>query len=176
LRYPHIRAENPVLSLMNDQTLQTLYDSDFEIWVEKTIDCLEKQQFNRLDIQHLIEELTDLGRSDRKTLESNLMILMAHLLKLKIQNNVPESRSGSWYDSVVEHRQRVYKSLRDTPSLKNYLETAIESAYPDATKVAIKEGKLAKFGVPIPSEMVYPTTCPFTVEELLDEDFMGLSK
>jgi hypothetical protein len=161
---------------MNDQTLQTLYDSDFEIWVEKTIDCLEKQQFNRLDIQHLIEELTDLGRSDRKTLESNLMILMAHLLKLKIQNNVPESRSGSWYDSVVEHRQRVYKSLRDTPSLKNYLETAIESAYPDATKVAIKEGKLAKFGVPIPSEMVYPTTCPFTVEELLDEDFMGLSK
>jgi hypothetical protein len=50
---------------------------------------------------------------------------------------------GSWYDSVVEHRQRVYKSLRDTPSLKSYLETAIQSAYPDARKVAIKEGKLA---------------------------------
>jgi hypothetical protein len=94
---------------MNDQTLQTLYDSDFQVWVEKTIDCLEKQQLNRLDIQHLIEELTDLGRSDRKELESNLMILMAHLLKLKIQNDVPEQRSGRWYDSVVEHRQRVYK-------------------------------------------------------------------
>jgi hypothetical protein len=75
---------------MNDQTLQTLYDSDFQVWVEKTIDCLEKQQFNRLDIQHLIEELTDLGRSDRKTLESNLMILMAHLLKLKIQRCVSD--------------------------------------------------------------------------------------
>ena len=59
---------------MNDQTLQTLYDSDFQVWVEKTIDCLEKEQFNRLDIQHLIEELTNLGRSDRKTLESNLMM------------------------------------------------------------------------------------------------------
>lgn len=159
---------------MNNQTLQTLYESDFQVWVEKTIDCLEKQQFNRLDIQHLIEELTDLGRSDRKELESNLMILMAHLLKLKIQNNIPEQRSGSWYDSVVEHRQRVYKNLRDTPSLKNYLETAIQSAYPDARKVAIKEGKLAKFGVPIPSEVVYPITCPFTLEQVLDEDFMGL--
>ena len=69
---------------MNNQTLQTLYESDFQVWVEKTIDCLEKQQFNRLDIQHLIEELTDLGRSDKKELESNLIILMAHLLKLKI--------------------------------------------------------------------------------------------
>ncbi|MFM7440617.1 MAG: DUF29 family protein, partial [Snowella sp.] len=57
---------------MNNQTLQTLYESDFQVWVEKTIDCLEKQQFNHLDIQHLIEELTDLGRSDRKELESNL--------------------------------------------------------------------------------------------------------
>jgi len=163
-----------VLSLMNDQTLQTLYDSDFQVWIEKTIDCLQKQQFNRLDIQHLIEELTDLGRSDRKALESNLMILMAHLLKLKIQNDVPEQMKGSWYDSIVEHRQRVYNSLRDTPSLKSYLETAIQSAYFDARKVAIKEGKLARFGVPIPSEVVYPMTCPFTLEQILDEDFMGL--
>ena len=75
---------------MNNQTLQTLYESDFQVWVEQTTDCLEKQQFNRLDIQYLIEELTDLGRSDRKALESNLMILMAHLLKLKIQRCVSD--------------------------------------------------------------------------------------
>jgi len=159
---------------MNDPTLPTLYESDFQSWLEKTINYLENQQFNRLDIQHLIEELTDLGRSERKALESNLMILIAHLLKLKIQNNVPEPMKGSWYDSVVEHRQRVHKSLRDTPSLKNYLEMAIQSAYPDARKVAIKEGKLAKFGVQIPAEMAYPVTCPFTLEQLLDEDFIGL--
>ena len=159
---------------MSDQTLQTLYESDFQVWLEKTIDCLEKKQFNRLDIQHLIEELKDLGRSDRKALESNLMILMAHLLKLKIQNDVPEQMKGSWYDSIVENSQRVYNSLRDTPSLKNHLETAIKSAYSDARKVAIKEGKLAKFGVPIPSEVLYPITCPFTLEQILDEDFMGL--
>lgn len=159
---------------MDKPTLEALYDSDFEHWLEKTINYLENQQFNYLDIQHLIEELVDLGRSERKALESNLMILIAHLLKLKIQNTVPEQMKGSWYDSVVEHRQRVYKSLRDTPSLKPYLETAIQSAYPDARKVAIKEGKLAKFGIPIPPEDVYPVTCPFTVEQLLDEDFMGL--
>ena len=40
---------------MSYKTLQTLYESDFQVWLEKTIDCLEKKQFNRLDIQHLIE-------------------------------------------------------------------------------------------------------------------------
>lgn len=159
---------------MNDSTLHTLYDSDFQHWLEKTINYLKNQQFSQLDIQHLVEELEDLGRSEKKALESNLMILMAHLLKLKIQNNVPEQMKGSWYDSVVEHRQRVCKSLRDTPSLKSYLEMAVQSAYPDARKVAIKEGKLAKFGIPIPPEEIYPATCPFTLKQLLDDDFMGL--
>jgi hypothetical protein len=158
---------------MDNPTLKTLYESDFQNWLEKTINYLENQQFSQLDIQHLVEELKDLGRSERKALESNLMILIAHLLKLKIQSNVPEQMKGSWYDSVVEHRQRIDKSLRDTPSLKSYLETAIKSAYPDARKVAIKEGKLAKFGIPIPSEETYPATCPFTLKQLLDEDFMG---
>ena len=159
---------------MNNPTLKTLYDSDFQHWLEQTIEYLENQQFNQLDIQNLVEELKDLGRSEKKALESNLMILIAHLLKLKIQNNVPEQMKGSWYDSVVEHRQRVRKSLRDTPSLKSYLETAIQIAYPDARKVAIKEGKLAKFGIPIPAEEIYPATCPFSLEQILDEDFMGL--
>lgn len=157
-----------------DHDLPLLYESDYQTWLEKTIDCLKKQQFDNLDIAHLIEELTDLGRSEKKALESNLMILIAHLLKLTIQHSVPDSMKGSWYDSVVEHRQRICKSLRDTPSLKSYLETALQSAYPDARKVAIKEGKLAKLGMPIPAESDYPLTCPFTITQLLDEDFMGL--
>ncbi|BFM40121.1 DUF29 domain-containing protein [Synechocystis sp. LKSZ1] len=152
---------------------ETLYNNDFQGWIEETIHHLENQQFDQLDIQNLIEELAELGRSEKRSLESNLMILIAHLLKLRIQQDVPEAMKGSWYDSVVEHRQRVCKSLRDTPSLKGYLASAIESAYPDARKVAIKEGKLAKFGVRIPPEFDYPPTCPFTLEQLLDEDFMG---
>ena len=50
---------------------------------------------------------------------------------------------------------------------------AIKEAYPDARKVAIKESKFAKFGVPIPLENEYPVDCPFSIEQILDEDFMG---
>ncbi len=69
---------------------KTLYDRDFQLWIQQTIQQLENLEFDALDIKHLIEELTDLGKSERNTIESNLMILLAHLLKLKIQHDAPE--------------------------------------------------------------------------------------
>ncbi|EAZ91704.1 hypothetical protein CY0110_26273 [Crocosphaera chwakensis CCY0110] len=39
---------------------------------------------------------------------------------------------------------------------------------------SFKEGKLAKFGVRIPQEHEYPESCPFTIEQILDEDFYGI--
>jgi hypothetical protein len=150
---------------------ETLYDQDFQVWLEKTIASLKNRDFDSLDIENLIEELADLGKSEKRTLESNLMILLAHLLKLKVQYDAPSSMQESWYSSIIEHRQRVLKNLRDTPSLKSYLETAIQSAYSDARKIAIKENKLAKLGIRIPHENEYSMICPFSVEQILDEDF-----
>ena len=152
----------------------TLYNRDLQLWIEQTIQQLQNREFVSLDIEHLIEELVDLGKSEKNTLRSNLKILLAHLLKLKIQDDAPDSMKGSWYSSVVEHRQRVLDNLADTPSLKSFLVEAVEKAYPDARKVAIKEGKLAKFGVRIPEESDYPITFPFSIEQILDEDFYGL--
>ena len=54
---------------------QTLYDQDFHQWIEKTINQLEQRDFNNLDINHLIEELKDLGKSDKNALESNLSLI-----------------------------------------------------------------------------------------------------
>ena len=151
-----------------------LYDRDLQLWIEQTIQQLQNHEFESLDIEHLIEELVDLGKSERNTLKSNLKILLAHLLKLKIQHDVPDSMKASWYSSVVEHRQRVLDNVADAPSLKSFLVEAVEKAYPDARKVAIKESKLAKFGVRVPEGSEYPITCPFSIEQILDEDFYGL--
>jgi Domain of unknown function DUF29 len=152
----------------------TLYDRDLQLWIEQTISQLKTGQFETLDIEHLIEELTGLGKSEKNALRSNLKILLIHLLKLKVQHDVPDTIKSSWYSSVLEHRQRVLDNLADTPSLNSFLMEALEKAYPDARKGAIKEGKLAKFGVPIPEDNEYPTTCPFSIAQILDEDFYGL--
>jgi hypothetical protein len=43
-----------------------LYDSDFDLWIEQTIQQLKDRQFERLDVEHLIEELQDLGKSEKR--------------------------------------------------------------------------------------------------------------
>ncbi len=153
---------------------ENLYDQDFQKWIQQTIKHLQKAEFDQLDREHLIEELEDLGKSEKRFLESNLMILLAHLVKLKVQKNAPEMMQQSWLNSVDENRKHIQKSLRETPSLKSSLIPSIESAYPDAYQLAIKEGKRAKFGVNIPETSDYPVICPFSVTEILNEDFYGL--
>jgi hypothetical protein len=104
---------------------------------------------------------------------SNLTILIAHLLKLTVQSDAPEMMKVSWYSSVTEHRFRIKKDLQENPSFKNYLHEVILVAYADAKKLAIKESKNAKLGVRKPNELEYPLDLPFTLEQLLDEDFYG---
>lgn len=159
-----------------NQTPLTLYEQDFQKWIEQTIQQLETRDYESLDIKHLVEELIDLVKSEKNALESNLMILLAHLLKLFVQSDVLLTMKNSWYRSIIEHRERVIKALDDTPSLHNYLPTIVETAYSRGRKIAIKEGKIASFGVRIPQEHEYPNFCPFSVEQILDEDFFGRLK
>ncbi|NJR69449.1 MAG: DUF29 domain-containing protein [Synechococcales cyanobacterium CRU_2_2] len=154
---------------------EALYDRDFQLWIEKTIQQLQNHEFEALDIEHLIEELVDLGRSERNTLRSNLMILLAHLLKLQVQADAPDTMKGSWYSSILEHRQRVLNHLADTPSLKSFLVEAVEKAYGDGRKLAIKEGQLARLGCRVLEKSEeYPIICPFSIDQILDEDFYGV--
>ncbi|PSF39024.1 DUF29 domain-containing protein [Aphanothece hegewaldii CCALA 016] len=153
---------------------QTLYEQDFQLWIEQTIASLKNRDFDALDIDHLIEELADLGQSEKISLESNLIILLAHLLKLKVQQNVPHTMKSKWYESINEHRLHIEKNLQNSPSFKSSFDTAIQSAYPNARKLAIKDSQNAILGVSIPKADEYPQTCPFSVEQILDEDFYGL--
>jgi hypothetical protein len=139
----------------------TLYDRDLQAWLEQTIAHLKNREFESLDTEHLIEELIDLGKSDKSALKSNLTILLAHLLKLTVQKDAPDTMKGNWYGSALEHRQRVLDQLTDTPSLKSFLDEALAKAYPSARKLAIQEGKLAQFGVVPPEDSAYPQTSPF---------------
>ncbi|GBF81496.1 hypothetical protein AsFPU1_2910 [Aphanothece sacrum FPU1] len=62
-----------------------LYDQDFLLWLETTINNLQKRQLSRLDYDNLIEELSAMGRKEKHALESNLIIILLHLLKWQYQ-------------------------------------------------------------------------------------------
>ncbi len=77
--------------------ITSLYDKDYNAWIESTIDQLKTLQFSDIDWANLIEELEDMGRREKRAVYSNLKILLLHLLKYRYQ---PEQRSRSWLSSI----------------------------------------------------------------------------
>lgn len=138
-----------------------LYEADYLKWIETTVQRLRERDYFNVDWENLIEEIEDMARNERRRLSSNLIILLMHLLKWQYQ---PERRSGSWKGSIVEHRRRIRNDLQDSPSLKPYLEQVFSECYPDAVEQAA-----AETGLP---QATFPESCPYTMTEILDTNFL----
>ena len=65
--------------------MTTLYDRDHSAWAEQTVQLLHSHQFHQLDLDHLIEGVESLGKSQRRALASSLTVLIIHLLKWTYQ-------------------------------------------------------------------------------------------
>lgn len=70
----------------SNQLTKSLYDTDYHLWVLETLKNLENKDFDSLDLENLIEEISDLSRREKRRLESLLICLFEHLLKLKYWN------------------------------------------------------------------------------------------
>jgi hypothetical protein len=110
-----------------------LYNRDYRAWANRQIDALSAGRFADLDIAHLLEELGDMGRSERNELENRLVVLLAHLLKWQIQydrltDRWKEFKGDSWRSTIVEQRDRIVSRLDKSPGLKPGLSGLIEEA------------------------------------------------
>ena len=139
-----------------------LYETDFVTWAEHQAALLEQKQFEQLDLANLIDEVLDLSKRERQALYSNLKIILLHLLKWNYQ---PAMRSNSWKASIREHRQRVARQLKDSPSLKPYLQEIFADCYQDARLLAADETEL-------PAQ-TFPADCPYSVSDTQNSDFWG---
>lgn len=141
--------------------LKSLYDADYIEWIEATLKKLQQQDYANVDWENLLDEIADMSRSEKRRLESNLVVVLIHLLKWQYQRN---RRSRSWEASIFEHRRRIRRALRSSPSLKPYLEQVLEEAYSDAAHQAGIET-----GLPIET---FPKECSYAITQILDEDFL----
>ena len=140
---------------------RALYEQDYALWLDQAVDLLRSQNFAGIDIENLITELEGMGGSQKQAIESNLEVLLMHLLKYKYQ---PAKRSNSWRYTIIEHRLRLHKAFKHSPSLKRYFLQEFAECYLSARKLASAETGLAIATFPIES--------PFTPEQTLDEDFL----
>lgn len=59
--------------------VKTIYDLDFALWIEETVQKLKFGDFAQIDVENLIEEVESLGKSQRKSVRSYLLRLLEHL-------------------------------------------------------------------------------------------------
>jgi len=138
----------------------SLYDTDFYAWANQQADLLRAGKLDAADIANIAEEIESMGRTEKRELVSRLKVLMLHLLKWQFQ---PALRSRSWTLTVEEQRQQLVDHMADNPSLRSRLPESIEQAYRLALVAVERETGL--------SRVTFPTTCPFTYDQMADDGF-----
>ena len=140
--------------------IKNLYHSDYLLWLQETRQLLKDKDFDRLDIENLIEEIESLGRSERNKLISSLRLIYQHLLKWQYQ---PNKRTKSWSNTISRERDNVSDYLEDVPSLKNLLQDkdVLAKAYQRGRRDAVRETGISDF----------PQESPYAIEQVLDSNF-----
>lgn len=137
------------------------YSADFSLWIRQTVQLLQERRWQEIDVPNLIQEVEDLGKSERRGINSQLTRLLLHLLKWQYQ---PQRRSDSWLDSITDARTQIELAIADSPSLRNYPAEQLEVNYQRARRQAAQQTQL--------EISVFPEVCPYALEQILSEDWL----
>lgn len=138
--------------------LADLYMADETAWLDAMADFIARGEYSQLDYEHLREFLTDMANRDRKEMKSRLIVLIAHVLKWVHQ---PGRRSKSWALTILEQQDELSDDLSQA-SLRNHAMSVLSEAYQKALRRATRETGL--------KAQRFPSTCPYTLDELLTFD------
>jgi hypothetical protein len=142
----------------------SLYDQDFYLWIQATVQALQARDFAQLDLENLIEEVESMGRSEKHELKSRLVVLLMHLLKWRYQ---PQKQTESWRSTIAEQRICLELLLEDSPSLQPFCREVFATCYNKARIKAAQETEIAL--------ALFPLDPPFNLEETLQMGYLPKS-
>jgi hypothetical protein len=145
--------------------LKQLYEQDYYLWLEKTIELLKTGKLNQLDWENLIEEIENLGRSEKRAVVSFLKQLIKHLLLYHYWQTERQWSSQGWLEEISNFRFELSQYF-DSKTLKNYAEQELNIIYTRARKEAILKSNIAHI----------PIICPYSLEQILNDDFIPTEK
>ena len=140
--------------------LKQLYDRDFNLWIEKTKEAIQNRDFENMDWDNLLDEIDDMGKSEKRSLDSYMQRLIEHILKLKFWNLEVERCRKKWQQEVVNFRNRIKRILKKNPSLNNYLKSEYFDIYQDAIATMV-------FDFAIPEDNFVE------IEQIMQDDYFG---
>ncbi|HTH74653.1 MAG TPA: DUF29 domain-containing protein [Trinickia sp.] len=137
------------------------YETDVVAWANEQAALLRAGKFSALDIEHIADEIEDVGKSEQRELTSRMAVLLALLLRWQCQ---PEGRGANWQTALRVQREAIDRRLNWTPSLRSMLHDNdwIYDIWSDAVVKAIEETDLS----------VFPEACPWSMQQALDPEFL----
>jgi Domain of unknown function DUF29 len=147
----------------------TLYDDDFYAWALGQAETLRQLAETRpnlpLDFPHLIDEVEDLARSQRRGVLRQLDRLIQHLLKLEYSVRAEPRRQ--WLISVNDARGELDLDL--TPAIRTTLPQELPRIFERARRAAALA--LADHGE-VEASRALATSCPYRLDELIDQNWL----
>ncbi|MBB3997371.1 DUF29 domain-containing protein [Aureimonas pseudogalii] len=146
-----------------DRTPSAAYERDFFAWTQDQAAKLRARtaETGDVDWENVAEEIEGVGISEKREVRSRLEVLIVHLLKWQFQ---PDRRKHEWSDTITEQRRRLSMVIDDSPSLRTFPAAILADLYDLAVMSATKETQMPR--------SVFPATCPFGIEEILDPEFL----
>jgi hypothetical protein len=143
-----------------------LYDQDFYAWTQAQAKALRTHFHgdNRIDVEHLAEEIEDLGGSQLQAVESFVQQIMAHLLKLDYSGfDLPRRH---WRSEIVAFRASMRRKM--SPSIRRKVLEALPEIYQDARNSAA-----ASLDAEPDLGLQLPRQCPYDWAAVTERDVMA---
>jgi hypothetical protein len=142
-----------------------LYDHDYYAWVQDQVRALREHRTEEVDWENVAEEIDDLGKSEKWSIESHLQTLIEHLLKLAYAKAAMGARNARfWQGTARLARAKIRRRLAQSPSLRSKIGELFAIAYEDG-----RTRMLSRINLP---EDTIPPTSPWTLEQVLDDSFI----
>jgi len=140
---------------------RSLYDTDYYLWTQDQARRLRALTgHNNLDIEHLAEEVEDMGKAELRAAKSYLRKILVHLLKLATAPGA--TAAAHWRTEIVALHNDLLATV--TPGMRQHLDL---NKIWDRAKREAAVG-LAEHGDALPDDV--PDEAPVCLEALLSEN------
>jgi hypothetical protein len=144
----------------------SIYDEDILAWSEQQASALRSLRSrrdlpNELDLEHVAEEIEDVGRSELNAAQGLIRQIFIHVIKATSTPDVDPVLH--WNTEVIGFHHSLVDRI--SPAMINRID--IEKLWQQARREAASHFK--EHGQALALDL--PKTCPFGVREILAEDF-----
>jgi hypothetical protein len=143
-----------------------LYEADFYAWTRQQALALRRFARTRpnlpLDLEHIAEEIQDLGKSERDTVYSLAQRVIEHFLL--IEHSPATDQRLHWADEIDTFRDQMKRKL--SPTIRRHLKRDLGEVYADGRRIVAR--KMGRYGEE-QAAAALPGRCPYTLEQVLGD-------